>query len=455
MSSVSSVILAAGSGTRMKSSKAKVTHELCFSPIIKWVYSAVTSAGINNIITVVGAGANQVKACLGEDKKYALQEQQLGTGHAVMSAMPQLEDDGAVLVLAGDAPLITTETLSAAIKYHFDNRFAATVITASLDNPAGYGRILRDDQLNVKAIIEDKDATAVQKQITEVNSGMYCFDVGLLRAALADIKNDNAQAEYYLTDTIEILLRNGYNVGAYQTKDVSEILGINDLVQLANADAIMRSRINDALMKSGVAIIDPKTTYIGGDVKIQADTVIYPNTIIKGSSVIGSGCTIGPSCEIEDSVIGDNCNIKSSVILSGKIGEGVNVGPFAYIRPGCTVGDNVKVGDFVELKNSVIGDGTKIAHLTYVGDSDVGSRVNFGCGTVTVNYDSQNKFRTTIGNDAFIGCNTNLVAPVTVGDGAYTAAGSTITEDVPADSLALARSRQINKTGWRKTKKFK
>ncbi len=454
MSSISSVILAAGSGAGMKSDRAKVTHEICFTPIIKLVYSAAENADIDNIITVIGKNSQEVVNCLGEDKKYAYQQQQLGTGHAVMSAMSQFTDGDTLLVLSGDVPLVNAATIKAAIKYHFDNRLAATVITANLPNPSGYGRILRDENLNVQAIIEDKDATALQKQITEVNSGMYCFDIGLLRAALSDLKNDNSQSEYYLTDTIEILIENGYSVGAYRVGDPSEICGVNDRVQLADAELALRKKINQRLMLSGVTLIDPATTYIGTEVEIGIDTVIYPNTIIKGNTKIGSGCIIGSSCMIDSSEIGSGSDVLSSVILNSKIGENVHVGPFAYIRPGCTVGDSVKVGDFVELKNSNIGNGTKISHLTYVGDSDVGEKVNFGCGTVTVNYDSKNKHRTTIGDNAFIGCNSNLVAPVTVAKGAYTAAGSTITEDVPEDSLAVARARQVNKEGWVKKKKF-
>lgn len=454
MSSISSVILAAGPGTKMNSNKSKSAHEVCFTPIINLIYSAAKEAEIDNIITVVATDNDDVKNCLGEDKKYAYQAEQLGTGHAVMSAMPFLEDGGTLVVLSGDAPLVTAETLKSAINYHFENRLAATVITASIDNPSGYGRILRDENLNVKAIIEDKDATPLQKQISEVNSGLYCFDIGLLRAALSDLKNDNSQSEYYLTDTIEILLENGYSVGAYRVADATEVFGINDRVQLASATKIMKKRINKALMLSGVTLIDPDSTYISADAEIAPDTVIYPNTVIKGKTKIASGCTIGVSCMIDNAVIGENCDIISSVIMDSKISNNVHVGPFAYIRPGCSVGEGVKVGDFVELKNSNIGSGTKISHLTYVGDSDVGEKVNFGCGTVTVNYDSKKKHRTTIGNGAFIGCNTNLVAPVTVSDGAYTAAGSTITDDVPEDSLAIARAKQVNKEGWVKTKKF-
>lgn len=454
MSSLSSVILAAGPSAEMNSGKAKVAHEVCFTPIINLVYNVAKNIGIDNIITVIGTDGEDVKTCLGQDKKYVFQQNPLGTGHAVMTAMDQLNDGDTLLVLSGDVPLITEKTLKSAIDYHFDNRFAATVITANLDNPTGYGRILRDENLNVQAIIEEKDATTLQKQITEVNSGMYCFDIGILRAALSDLKNNNSDAEYYLTDTIEILIENGYNVGAYRTEDSSEICGVNNRVQLAAADAEMRKRVNEKLMFSGVTLIDPSATYISADAQIGRDVTIYPNCVIKGGSRIGEGTIIGQSCMIDTAQIGKDCEVLSSVITQSTVGNNVHIGPFAYIRPGCTVGDNIKVGDFVELKNSNIKNGTKIAHLTYVGDSDVGENVNFGCGTVTVNYDSKKKYRTTIGDNAFIGCNSNLVAPVTIGNGAYTAAGSTVTEDVPDDSLVIARSRQVVKTGWVKKKKF-
>lgn len=332
MSSISSVILAAGPGIGMKSDKAKVTHEVCFTPIINHVYSAAKNADIDNIITVVGSGSDQVIKCLGEDKKYAFQGQPLGTGHAVWCAMSQLSDGDTLLVLSGDVPLVNPETLKAAIKYHFDNRLAATVISASLENPSGYGRILRDENLNVKAIIEEKNASALQKQITEVNSGLYCFDIGLLRAALSDLIADNSQPEYYLTDTIEILLENGYSVGAYRAADSSEIFGINNRVQLASANAVMRKRINKALMLSGVTIIDSKTTYIGSQVSVAPDTIIYPGTVIKGKTVIESGCIIGPGCMIDSCAIGKNCEIISSVITDSAIKEGSQIGPFACIR---------------------------------------------------------------------------------------------------------------------------
>lgn len=451
---ISAIIMAAGAGTRMKSEKSKVVHEICFKPLIKWVHCAAQAAGIDKIVTVVGHKAQQVKDCMGEDKIYATQTEQLGTGHAVMCAMPEIDDDGCVIVLSGDAPLITDETLKSAIEYHNKNRLSATVITAIVDNPHGYGRIIRDEDGNVKSIVEEKDATAAQKLVTEVNSGMYCFDTGLLRAALSDIKAENAQGEYYLTDTIEILIKNGYSVGAFTLADNEEIMGINDRMQLAHAQSVMQKRIVRRHQANGVTVINPDHTYIGADVKIGADTIIYPGCILEGSVSIGGGCIIGANCNIKDSTVGSGCEIISSVITNSDIGTGVHIGPFAYIRPNCSVGDNVKVGDFVELKNSNIDSGTKISHLTYVGDSDVGKNVNFGCGTVTVNYDSKNKHRTKIGDNCFIGCNTNLVAPVELKEGSYTAAGSTITENVPENSLGIARSRQTNKENWVLNKEF-
>jgi len=454
MSAISAIILAAGAGTRMKSNKSKVVHEVCGKPLISWVYNAAAAAGAKKTVTVIGHKAEQVKACLGEEKAYALQDNQLGTGHAVMCAMPELDDDSCVLVLSGDVPLITYETLKSAVDYHCEHRLAATIITAEVKKPHGYGRIIRDEESNVKSIVEEKDATAAQKLVTEINSGLYCFDTGMLRAALSELKNDNAQGEFYLTDTIAILLKNGYCVGAYKLENNKEIMGINDRVQLAEAEQIMRNNIIRKHMLNGVTMIDPSATYVGADVEIGMDTIIYPGCNLEGKTNIGSGCIIGPYSTVKNSEIGDRTECVNSVVTDSKIGTDTHIGPFSYIRPNCVVGSKVKVGDFVELKNSNIDDGTKISHLTYVGDSDVGKNVNFGCGTVTVNYDSKKKHRTTIGDNAFIGCNTNLVAPVKIGDNAYTAAGSTITEDVPSDSLAIARGRQVVKENWRNKKQF-
>ena len=452
MSNISTVILAAGAGTRMKSSKAKVVHNVCGKPMVKWVYSQAEKIGSDKIVTVIGHGRDQVKAALGEDKIYAVQEQQLGTGHAVMGALEKIPDGGIVIVLCGDAPLITAETLNAAADFHIKSRCAATVITADIDNPTGYGRILRNAEGNVLGIVEEKDATDAQRKIKEINSGSYCFDTALLRAAISNLKNENAAGEYYLTDTLAILLENGYEVGAFKIPDITELMGINNMYQLSQAEKIMQNRINKAHMLSGVTIVSPENTFIGDNVTIGTDTVILPGCIIREGCVIGNGCTIGPNANLTECEIGDGSEINASTVVKSRIGKNVNMGPYSYVRPNCVIADNVKVGDFVEVKNSNVGKGTKIAHLTYVGDSDVGAGVNFGCGTVTVNYDSKKKHRTTIKDGAFIGCNTNLVAPVTVGENAYTAAGSTITEDVPGGSLAIARNRQTVKEKWRQKK---
>ena len=453
MTDISTIILAAGTGCGLKTEKEKVLYEVCGKPMACWVYDQAEKIHSDNILTVIGNNSEQIKKALGESKAYVIQEQQLGTGHAVRVALEHTPESGIIVVLCGDAPLITAETLSYAIQHHVNSRNAATVITACVSDPHGYGRIVRGEKGEVLGIVEEKDAGEHQKEIKEINSGLYCFDGALLREVIMSLDTDNAAGQYYLTDTISLLLENGYTVGTYKINDASEITGINNMVALARAEKIMRQRINTKHMLSGVCIIDPENTYISDGCTIGADTVILPGTIIGPGCTIGKSCHIGPNSNIKGSVIGDCCEINSSTIADSTVGNGVNMGPYAYVRPGSTICDNVKVGDFVEVKNSTVGEGTKIAHLTYVGDSDVGKNVNFGCGTVTVNYDSKKKHRTTIGDGAFIGCNTNLVAPVKVGNSAYTAAGSTITEDVPEDALAIARSRQVVKENWR-SKKF-
>lgn len=452
--SFSSVILAAGMGTRMKSEKPKVLHEICGKPLCKWVIDASKAAGADSVCAVIGHKAEMVREVLGDMCEYAVQSEQKGTGHAVMQAADFIKNiSGSVVILNGDTPLIEAKTIQKAIEYHKKNGEQATVITAVLSDATGYGRIVRGSDGGVKKIVEQKDATEEEKQIKEVNSGMYVFDAQSLVFALEKLTPNNAQGEYYLTDTLEILLNAGKKVGGYAIEDNYEISGINDRVQLSEAEAIMRSRINKAHMRNGVTIRIPESVYIEADVEIGNDTVIEPNVTIKSGTKIGSGCVIGSGSMLQGAVIDDNVDILSSVIVNSHVGSGTHVGPFAYIRPDCTVGADVKVGDFVELKNSVIGDGTKISHLTYIGDSDVGKGVNFGCGTVTVNYDGKKKYRTTIGDNCFIGCNTNLVSPVNVGDGAYIAAGSTITDDIPQDNLSIARARQVNKEGWKDKRK--
>lgn len=449
-----SVILAAGMGTRMKSKMPKVLHTVCGKPLSKWVIDASKAAGADKVCTVVGHKAETVKEVLGDVCEFALQAEQKGTGHAVMQAIDVIKNSkGEVVILNGDTPLITAETINKAIEYHKNNGNQATVITAILDDATGYGRIVRDNDGSVLKIVEQKDASEEEKKINEVNSGMYVFDAQSLVYALDKITPNNAQGEYYLTDTLEILLSAGKKIGGYAISDNDEIRGINDRVQLNEAEKIMQKRINEYHMRNGVTMRNPESVYIEDGVEIGNDTEICQNVTIKSGTKIGSDCVIGSGSMLDRAVIHDGVDVLSSVILESEVDEGTHVGPFAYIRPNCHVGKEVKVGDFVELKNSNIDDGTKISHLTYIGDSDVGKRVNFGCGTVTCNYDGKKKYRTTIGDDCFVGCNTNFVSPINVGDGVYIAAGSTITEDIPENSLSIARARQVNKEGWKDKRK--
>ena len=449
-----SVILAAGMGTRMKSKMPKVLHKVCGKPLSKWVIDASEPAGADKVCAVVGHKAETVKEVLGDVCEFALQAEQKGTGHAVMQAIDVIKNSkGEVVILNGDTPLITAETINKAIEYHKNNGNQATVITAILDDATGYGRIVRDNDGSVLKIVEQKDASKEEKKINEVNSGMYVFDAQSLVYALDKITPNNAQGEYYLTDTLEILLSVGKKIGGYAISDNDEIRGINDRVQLNEAEKIMQKRINEYHMRNGVTMRNPESVYIEDGVEIGNDTEICQNVTIKSGTKIGSDCVIGSGSMLDRAVIHDGVDVLSSVILESEVDEGTHVGPFAYIRPNCHVGKEVKVGDFVELKNSNIDDGTKISHLTYIGDSDVGKRVNFGCGTVTCNYDGKKKYRTTIGDDCFVGCNTNFVSPINVGDGVYIAAGSTITEDIPENSLSIARARQVNKEGWKDKRK--
>ena len=445
--SLYSIILAAGEGKRMKSSIAKPLQQAAGKALVEWVADTAKEAGSDENIVVIGHKAEDIKAYLGGSVKYAYQLQQLGTGHAVMQGMEQLGGaQGTVMVLYGDSPLIEAETLKKVKAEHDENGRAATVITAHVDDPYGYGRIVREDG-KIARIVEQKDATDAEKQINEVNSGMYFFDIEKLRSALGRLNNDNAQGEYYITDVIEIMLSDGESVGAF-VADFEQILGVNDKLQLAQVGKILNRRKVEELMLGGVTVIDPDKIHVTTNVKVGRDTVLYPGTILEGDTVIGENCVIGSDTSLNNCKVGDNTHILKSVAIDSEIGANTNVGPFAYIRPGSKVGSSVKIGDFVEIKNSTIDDDTKVAHLTYIGDADVGKRVNFGCGTVVVNYDGEHKHRTTIEDDCFIGCNTNLVSPVVVRHGAYTAAGSTITDEVPAESLAIARSKQVVKEQW-------
>lgn len=449
MSNRYAVILAAGQGTRMKSKLYKVLHPVCGKPMVQHVVDQVQMLNIEEMVTIIGHGAEQVKAQLGETSSYALQEEQLGTAHAVMQAGSRLAGkEGVTIVVCGDTPLMKAETMEALFKHHEDTNAKATILTARIADPTGYGRIVRNDHGLVEKIVEHKDATEAERTINEINTGTYCFDNIALFDALKHVSNDNVQGEYYLPDVIEILKNQGEAVSAYQTNDLDETLGVNDRVALAEAERIMRSRINEQHMRNGVTIIDPANTYIEADVTIGQDTVIYPGTMLKGKTVIGEDCQIGPYSEIESCQIGDHTAVRQSVALRSSIGSRVNIGPFAHIRPDSNIYDDVKIGNFVEIKKSVFGQGSKASHLSYIGDAEVGSGVNIGCGSITVNYDGKNKYLTKIEDDVFIGCNSNLVAPVTIGKGAYVAAGSTITKNVPGNALSIARARQENKENY-------
>ncbi|MDK2801730.1 MAG: bifunctional UDP-N-acetylglucosamine pyrophosphorylase / glucosamine-phosphate N-acetyltransferase [Clostridiales bacterium] len=455
MKDLSAIILAAGEGKRMKSKKSKVLHKVCGKALVEWVYEAVQKAGIEKCILVVGHKAEEVMTYMGQKTQFALQKEQLGTGHAVMQAQHAIKDhEGHVIILNGDTPLIKGDTIKQVIEYHIKNDNAATVITTELDDATGYGRIVRDDSGNVIRIVEHRDANEQEKAIKEINSGMYCFAVKNLLDALSKINNSNSQKEYYLTDTIEILISENNRVGALKIEDSTELLGINNRIQLSEVEKVMQQRILSEHMENGVTIIDPGTTYIQADIEIKMDTIIYPGCILEGNTKIGEDCVIGPNSRIINSIVENNVEVQNSVIIDSYISENTRIGPFAYIRPESKIGKNVKIGDFVEIKKSVIGDNTKVSHLAYIGDAEVGKNVNMSCGSITVNYDGQKKYKTIIGDNSFVGCNVNLVAPVIVNKNAYIAAGSTITDEVPENSLAIARERQVVKDGWVK-KKFR
>lgn len=443
------VILAAGQGTRMKSSLYKVLHPVCGKPMVQHVLDQVTQLTLSKVVTIVGHGAEKVKSELGDKTEYALQSEQLGTAHAVMQAASFLEnEEGTTIVICGDTPLITADTMYALLTHHQETNAKATILTANAEDPTGYGRIVRNQQGIVEKIVEHKDATEAERTITEINTGTYCFDNKELFKALNNVSNDNVQGEYYLPDVIEILQKEGKIVSAYQTASFEETLGVNDRIALSQAEKIMKQRINKDHMRNGVTIIDPDNTYISVDAKIGRDTTIYPGTMIIGETVIGEECIIGPNTEIKNCTIDHKTTIRQSVAHDSEIGSEVQVGPFAHIRPASHISDEVKIGNFVEVKKSTMGKGSKASHLSYIGDAEVGSDVNLGCGSITVNYDGKNKFLTKIEDGAFIGCNSNLIAPVTVGKGAYVAAGSTVTNDVPEKALTVARARQVNKENY-------
>lgn len=442
------IILAAGKGTRMKSQYPKVIHKVCGKEMVNHVINVSKKSGVNDIVAILGHGSEVVKERLPEGTMIAMQTEQLGTGHAVKMAKEYINDEDTIVVLCGDTPLIKEDTLKRLFSYHLENGYHATVLTTKVDNPTGYGRIIRDNNEDLLKIVEQKDANEEEKAVNEINSGIYCFNGKSLREALDLIDNNNAQGEYYLTDTIYIMRDKGQKVGAYNGSTIEELMGVNSRVELSKAEEIMRKRINESHMVNGVTIIDTNSTYIESDVEIGNDTIIYPGVMLKGNTKIGCNCVIDMNSSIENSTIGDNTEVKNSTIIDSKVGENTTVGPYAYLRPKSNIGNNVKIGDFVEVKNATIEDNSKASHLSYIGDAHVGKGVNIGCGVVFVNYDGKNKFKSVVKDGAFIGSNSNLVAPVVVEEDGYIATGSTITNDVPKAALAIARARQVVKEGW-------
>lgn len=448
------LILAAGQGTRIKSNLPKVLHKVCGKEMVNHVIDTMRKAKIDDINVIIGRGADLVKEkTASRNVSYSLQEEQLGTGHAVKCAINFLKGKkGIVGVFAGDAPLIKSETIEKLFDTHIENNNSATLLSSIVEDPTGYGRIVREGN-EVLKIVEHKDCTEEELKINEMNAAIYCFDIENLLSSLEKLSNDNKQGEYYLTDVIGILKDENKKVGALSI-DYEETIGVNSRVQLAEAEEVLRKRINKMHMENGVTLIDPTSTYIGDDVEIGKDTIIYPGNVIEGNTKIGEGVMIYPNSRISNSIIDNNVEIQSSVIIDSKIGERTTVGPFAYIRPESIIGNDARIGDFVEIKKSTIGNNTKVSHLTYIGDAKVGEHCNFGCGTVVVNYDGKKKNTTIIGNNSFIGCNTNLVSPVTVEDNTYIAAGSTIVNDVKEGELAVARAKQRNIEGWVAKKGF-
>jgi bifunctional UDP-N-acetylglucosamine pyrophosphorylase/glucosamine-1-phosphate N-acetyltransferase len=448
MTDIHIVVLAAGKGTRMKSAVPKVLHQAAGLPLIDHVLRVAGRVNPRSVTVIVGHDAERVTAALGQrlGLGFALQQPQLGTGHALLQAEPRLKDArGTVVLLSGDVPLLRPETLSALVEKHHASGAAATVVTARVPDPTGYGRIVREGG-TISAIVEHKDATDDQRRIDEINSGIYAFDLAPLFDALRAIGSSNAQGEYYLPDLVTIYRARGRTVETVTAEDPAEILGVNSRKELADVGTILRARRNDALMESGVTLIDPASAFIGPDVTIGRDTTIHAGVHLEGRTSIGSNCVIHSGVRIVDSEIGDDVVVNNFCVITES--RGARVGPFAQLRPQSVVGEEAHVGNFVELKKTTMGKGSKANHLAYLGDATIGEKVNVGAGTITCNYDGVAKHPTVIEDGAFIGSDSQLIAPVTVGKGAYVAAGSSITRDVPADALAIARGTQVNKDGW-------
>ncbi|MBQ5995571.1 MAG: bifunctional UDP-N-acetylglucosamine diphosphorylase/glucosamine-1-phosphate N-acetyltransferase GlmU [Clostridia bacterium] len=451
MQKCAAIILGAGDGFRMKSAQPYVMMKLLSRPMIQWVVEAAKKSGIHDLAVISSKADNMVSEFASGSAEIYVQPEPMGTAHAVMQATDFIKryDRGNILILNGDTPLMDAETIRNALISHINDGNEVTIISAQVEKPFGYGRIVRDDDGNFVRIVEERDAASDVKKIDEISSGAFWFKTEALLLALDEL-DPRKTGEYNLVDAINWLRENGHRAGTSFAPHPDVALGANDRNQLHELNHIARRKLIEKHLAAGVDIPSFESILIGPDVEIGMDTTILPGTILRGKVKIGRNCQIGPNTMIVDSIIGDDVELNTVQCYNSTVKRGANIGPFVHIRPNSVIGENVHLGNFVEVKNSNIDMNTKVSHLTYVGDSDVGKRVNFGCGTVTVNYTGKAKFRTVIEDDAFIGCNTNLVAPVKVGAGAYTAAGSTITEDVPADSLGIARARQVNKLGWRK-----
>ena len=439
------IVLAAGKGTRMKSSLPKVMHKILGQPMIGHVITHLNEVHTDKNIMVIGHGAEIIQEYLKDQVLFAYQHEQKGTGHAVMQAIDQLDPNGDTVLLYGDCPCVQSETIEWLFESNKD--FDLTVLTAFFFDPAKYGRIVRDKKLRIKKIVEYKDCSKAELNIKEINTGIYCFKNEKLIKYIKELSNNNAQNEYYVTDLVEIFLNHELRVQAISVKDNEEVMGVNDRQDLLNAQRWIQKRINNKWIENGVTFINPQGTYISLETTFEEDVVLYPNIYLEGKNHIARGTTILPGSFIINSKIGEETVIDACRITDSTVGNKVNIGPYAHLRGHTVIADGNRIGNFVEMKNAKIGKKTRCAHLTYIGDAEVGEDVNFGCGVVTVNYDGKNKFMTKIGDHAFIGSNVNLIAPIEVGNNAVVAAGSTIDENVPDNDMAIARQRQVNKPG--------
>lgn len=443
---ISAIVMAAGKGTRMQSDKAKTLHEILGKPMIEYTYDTLEKLGVENKVFVVGHGAEQLQAQLKDRVEYAMQMPQHGTGHAVMQATQLKGLSGKTLIINGDCPLITVDTYNKLLE--MADKYQLVILSTILDNAGNYGRVIRDEAGEVLAIVEKKDCNEEQLKVNEINAGIYCVDNELLWQCLPEIDNNNAQNEYYVTDLVKIFKKHGYSVGAYNQADKNELAGINSRAELIESTKWLQCKINKNWINNGVTIINPENTYIGPDVEIEKDVIIYPNCRIEGKTTIGTGCIIEEGSFLKNAKIGENNDIICCRITDSTVGNNNNIGPNAHLRNNVKIGNDCRIGNYVEMKNVVFGNGSKCAHLTYLGDVTVGEKCNFGCGVVTVNYDGKNKFHSTIGNHCFIGSNVNIISPVNIADTTVLAAGTTVTKDVLEGDMAIGRVRQENKPGY-------